>query len=95
MDSIKAKFGANSRERFFNREGSEPPKPPSPKKPKDEVSKKILSSEDVMYASDFLEFFYKSSDEPVQEGQPIGFEMNVGEGIELVLFDDIYWNPQY
>ena len=54
-----------------------------------------LSSLDVVCATDYEEFFYKENDEPVCEGTPVGFDVDKEEGVELVLFTDIYWNPQY
>jgi|TARA_B110001454_G_scaffold218603_1_gene247100 hypothetical protein len=54
-----------------------------------------LSSEDLMYATEHVEFFYKDTDAAVKEGDPIGFDMDMGEGVELILFDNIYWDPQY
>jgi len=53
------------------------------------------SSFELMFATDFEEFYYEEGDEVVPEGHPIGFDVDTDEGVELVLFDSIYWNPQY
>ena len=48
---------------------------------------------ELVYASNFEEFFYKDNQIPVSEGQPIGVDIDVGNEVCLVLFDDVYWNP--
>ena len=53
------------------------------------------ASFDIMYATEFPEFFYKDSDFQVNEGEPIGFDVDTKDGVELVLFSNIYWSPQY
>lgn len=53
------------------------------------------SSLDIVSATDFEEFYYKNSDEPVPEGEPVGLDIDTPEGVELVLFSNVYWNPQY
>jgi len=53
------------------------------------------SSFDIMCATQFPEFFYDDTDEQVPEGEPIGLDVDADEGVELVLFSNIYWNPQY
>ena len=50
---------------------------------------------ETMYATEFPEFFYEDTDEVVEEGQHIGFDIETEDGVELVLLDNIYWNPQY
>ena len=50
---------------------------------------------ETMYATEFPEFFYEDTDEVVGEGQHIGFDIETEDGVELVLLDNIYWNPQY
>ena len=61
----------------------------------------ITYSWDIMHATEVEEFYYKDElpfygkDKPVKEGDPIGFDVETGEGIELVLFDNVYWNPKY
>tara|TARA_B100001093_G_scaffold481648_1_gene512574 strand:- start:5645 stop:5926 length:282 start_codon:yes stop_codon:yes gene_type:complete len=88
MKSIKASFVTGSREKLIGQTEEFISTPTS-------QSKLALNSEDIVFATDFLEFFYKDSDSPVEEGDPIGFEMDIGKEVELVLFDNIYWNPQY
>lgn len=53
------------------------------------------SSLDIVSATDFEEFYYKDSDELVPEGEPVGLDIDTPEGVELVLFSNVYWNPQY
>ena len=53
------------------------------------------SSLDIVSATDFEEFYYKDSDEPVPEGEPVGLDIDTPAGVELVLFSNVYWNPQY
>tara|TARA_B110000305_G_C19311126_1_gene574023 strand:+ start:890 stop:1087 length:198 start_codon:yes stop_codon:yes gene_type:complete len=62
---------------------------------------KLLSS-DIIYACEEQEFFYKINNLPVEEGDPIGFDKLSTDAktltppvFDLVLFDDIYWSPQY
>ena len=49
------------------------------------------SSLDITYASEVEEFFYEDTSDPVPEGSPVGIEMDSEEGVELVLFSNIYW----
>ena len=51
----------------------------------------LLSSFDIVYASEEEEFFYKDTDEPVPEGEPIGIDLERGNEVRLVLFKNIYW----
>ena len=63
-----------------------------------ETNKSIImntSSFDIMCATQFPEFFYDDTEEQVPEGEPIGLDVDTDEGVELVLFSNIYWNPQY
>jgi hypothetical protein len=104
MDSLKAQFTSGVRKQIFQKEA--PPKEPPaedarPSKPCCESRKtgklrpNALSSKDIMYATECREFYYKDTDEVVKSGDPIGFDMDIGEGVELVLFDNIYWSPDY
>ena len=52
---------------------------------------------ELVYASDFEEFFYVDDDMPVPEGQPVGVEITkeydddrFSIEVEFILFDDIY-----
>ena len=47
---------------------------------------------ELVYASDFEEFFYVDDDLPISEGNPVGVEIEVGNEIQFVLFNDVYWN---
>ena len=46
-----------------------------------------------MCASDTEEFFYSDTSHPVPEGEPVGFDMDRGNEVELVLFSDVVWSP--
>ena len=48
-----------------------------------------------MYATEDDEFFFEDSGEPVPAGQAIGLDIDRGEEVELVLFDNIYWAPNW
>ena len=50
---------------------------------------------DIICATEFEEFYYENSDEIVPEGEPVGIDVDSEEGVELVLFSNIYWAPQY
>lgn len=59
---------------------------------------------ELITASDHNEFFYKDSDEPVNEGDPVGIEWDELQTLEFPvqsslvhfnLFKNIYWNPNY
>ena len=52
---------------------------------------------ELVYASDFEEFFYVDDDTPVSEGQPVGVEITreydddrLSIEVEFILFDYIY-----
>ena len=55
----------------------------------------IASSFDIMCAGEWEEFFYTDNDEVVPEGEPVGLDIDTEDGVDLVLFSNIYWNPQY
>jgi hypothetical protein len=46
---------------------------------------------ELIYASNYEEFFYEENDIPVSEGQPVGVEIENVDNIDFILFDDIYW----
>lgn len=50
-----------------------------------------MSSAELIFASDYPEFFYKEDDSVVFEGNPVGVEIDKGNIIDFILFDDIYW----
>lgn len=54
---------------------------------------KILSS-DLVCASSHEEFFWKDSDIAVMEGVPVGIDLEVGDRIDFILFEDIYWKDE-
>lgn len=45
----------------------------------------------LVNASEEEEFFYKDSDMPVLEGDPVGVDIESGDEIKFILFDGIYW----
>ena len=53
------------------------------------------SSFDIVCASEEEEFFYTDTNQAVPEGDPIGFDLEKENEVELVLFSNVYWNPQY
>ena len=50
---------------------------------------------DIIYATEDDEFFFEDSDELVPAGQAIGLDIDRGDEVELVLFDNIYWAPNW
>lgn len=50
---------------------------------------------DIMYAGEDDEFFFEDSGELVPAGQAIGLDIDRGDEVELVLFDNIYWAPNW
>lgn len=53
-----------------------------------------MKSTDLVYASDVEEFFWENEDVSVPEGTPVGYEVDKGDSIHLVLFEDIYWKVE-
>jgi hypothetical protein len=63
----------------------------------------IDSRESIVYASSVEEFFYENTDQPVEQGEPVGVNLWVGNNkilssdkyknpqCDLVLFKNIYW----
>ncbi len=47
---------------------------------------------ELIYSSDYEEFFYKEDDTPVSEGQPIGVEIESEKTVDFFVFDHIYWD---
>ena len=52
-----------------------------------------INSMDIMCATEVEEFFYKNTDEPVEEGEPVVLDIDSPFEVEFVLFSNIYWNP--
>jgi hypothetical protein len=44
----------------------------------------------IIYATEYEEFFYEEDDMPVSEGQPIGVEVDLGDSVELLLLEGLY-----
>jgi hypothetical protein len=51
-----------------------------------EVTSEVLSSHDVVYASEEEEFFYEDTNEPVPYGEPIGIDVPVYD-FEYIKYD--------
>jgi len=54
-----------------------------------------MSSLDLVSAGEEEEFFYEGSNESVPAGEPVGMDVDQGDSVELVLFSNIYWRPNY
>ena len=54
-----------------------------------------METMEIMCSTDVEEFYYEDTHEVVPEGEPIGVDVETDEGVELVLFSNIYWNPEY
>ena len=48
----------------------------------------------IVSASEHEEFFYKTTNEVVEEHEPVGVEIEHSDRIDLVLFDNIYWSDE-
>ena len=48
------------------------------------------SSLDIVCAAEEEEFFFTDTNNPVPCGEPVGLD-----SVALVLFSNIYWNPNY
>lgn len=48
----------------------------------------------IVCASEHEEFFYKESDEVVEQQEPVGLEVEYSDRIDLELFDNIYWSDE-
>ena len=53
-----------------------------------------MYSSQIIFASELEEFFWVDVDISVPQGTPIGYEVERGNNIDLVLFEDIYWSDQ-
>lgn len=53
-----------------------------------------MNSSQIIYASEVEEFFWVEDDISVPQGTPIGYEVERGNNIDLVLFEDIYWSDR-
>ena len=50
---------------------------------------------ELVYASSFPEFFYKENDQLVSKGNPVGVDIYRESEVSFILFEDIYWRPDY
>lgn len=53
------------------------------------------SSLDIVCAAEEEEFFFTDTNSAVPCGEPVGLDVDQGDSIALVLFSNIYWNPNY
>jgi hypothetical protein len=53
------------------------------------------SSLDIVYAAEEEEFFFTDTNSAVPCGEPVGLDVDQGNSVALVLFSNIYWNPNY
>jgi hypothetical protein len=53
-----------------------------------------MSTLDVVCATEYEEFFYEYTNEPVEEGDPVGLDIDSEDGVDLVLFSNIYWRAR-
>ncbi len=53
------------------------------------------SSLDIVCAAEEEEFFFTDTNNPVPCGEPVGLDVDQGDSVALVLFSNIYWNPNY
>lgn len=53
-----------------------------------------IKSCELVRASDYEEFYYSDSDLPVEEDDPIGVDLEIGDKIRLTLFNGIYWGEK-
>ena len=56
--------------------------------------KKETKSCELVKASDYEEFYYSDSNLSVEEGDPVGVDLESGEEVEFILFDGIYWGKE-
>jgi hypothetical protein len=54
-----------------------------------------MSTLELVCATEYEEFFYEDTNDPVEEGEPIGLNIDSEDGVDLVLFSNIYWKPQH
>lgn len=54
-----------------------------------------MKSPELIYATEIEEFFWKDTDTSVMEGVPVGIDIENGSEINFLLFEDIYWKPNY
>lgn len=54
-----------------------------------------MSIVDLICASEVEEFFYEDNDLPLSEGEPVGVDVDYGQEVKLILFENIYWKANY
>ena len=61
------------------------------------INKTIMktSSLDIVCAAEEEEFFFADTNSAVPCGEPVGLDVDQGNSVALVLFSNIYWNPNY
>jgi hypothetical protein len=54
-----------------------------------------MSIVDLVCASEVEEFFHEENDLPLSEGEPVGVDVDYGQEVKFLLFEHIYWKPNY
>lgn len=63
-----------------------------------------MNNIELIYASDVEEFYYEDSNDPVEEGDPVGVEWDGWDSsnfpktdliVNFSLLSNIYWNPEH
>jgi hypothetical protein len=49
---------------------------------------------ELVKSSEYEEFYYSDSDLPVEEGDPVGVDLESGEEVKFILFNGIYWGEE-
>ena len=49
---------------------------------------------ELVKASSYEEFYYSDSNLPVEEGDPVGVDLESGEEVKFILFNGIYWGGE-
>tara|TARA_A200000159_G_C7318453_1_gene337752 strand:+ start:808 stop:990 length:183 start_codon:yes stop_codon:yes gene_type:complete len=50
---------------------------------------------EIVLASDYEEFYYEGTDEPVPEGEPVGVDWRHNNIVDFYLLDNIYHEFKY
>ena len=55
------------------------------------MNRMTINSCELVNATSEEEFYYSDSHLPVEEGDPVGVDLGVGQEVIFLLFDGIYW----
>ena len=56
-----------------------------------DMNRMTINSCELVNATSEEEFYYSDSHLPVEEGDPVGVDLGVGQEVIFLLFDGIYW----